>query len=218
VSSHRQLVRFSVPAGMAVIASVGVRRWQARSGAAADEAGGQLPGDDVVVAPQYSATNAITIDAAPRHVWPWLVQMGAYGRAGWYSFDRLDNAGVPSAWVILPELQDLQVGDVMATDPSGAGFLVEAIDPLRSLVLSIRSAEATTSAALVLRPTDGGQTRLLLRVRVRARRTPRGLRYRALMEVGHVFMTRRMLLGIKGRAESLVSRGSRGQRRVPPPE
>lgn len=206
MSWYRRLVRFAIPAGAAAVASVGIRRWQTRWGATRNEVARSLPGDDVVVAPQYSATNAVTVDAAPRAVWPWLVQMGAYGRAGWYSFDRLDNAGVPSTWEIVPELQDLQVGDVMATDRSGAGFLVEAIDPERSLVLSIRSVEAVTSAAILLEPTIDGRTRLVLRVRLRARRTPRGLGYRALMEVGHVVMTRRMLSGIKARAERLAAR------------
>lgn len=203
---HQRLVRLTIAAGTAVVAWVGIRRWQTRWGATLNEVTRRLPGDDVVVAPQYSATNAITVDAAPRAVWPWLVQMGAYGRAGWYAIDRFDNAGVPSAREIVPELQDLRVGDVMATDRSGEGFLVEAIDPARSLVLCIRSTEAVTSAALVLEPTVDGRTRLVLRLRLRAGTTLRGLGYRALMEVGHVIMTRRMLFGIKARVESLVAR------------
>lgn len=221
MSRHQRLVRFTIAAGAAVVvASVGIRRWQTRWGATLDEVTRRLPGDDVVVAPQYSATNAITVDAAPRAVWPWLVQMGAYGRAGWYAIDRFDNAGVPSAWEVVPGLQDLKIGDVMATDRSGDGFLVEAIDPARSLVLSIRSTEAVTSAALVLEPTADGRTRLVLRLRLRAGRTPRGLGYRALMEVGHVIMTRRMLFGIKARVESLAAREAhvleREQLPVPP--
>ena len=163
---HQRLVRLTIAAGTAVVAWVGIRRWQTRWGATLNEVTRRLPGDDVVVAPQYSATNAITVDAAPRAVWPWLVQMGAYGRAGWYAIDRFDNAGVPSAREIVPELQDLRVGDVMATDRSGEGFLVEAIDPARSLVLCIRSTEAVTSAALVLEPTVDGRTRLVLRLRL----------------------------------------------------
>ena len=124
--------------------------------------------------------------------------------AGWYAFDHLDNAGVTSAWEIVPELQDLKVGYVMATDRSGEGFAVEAIDPARSLVLSIRSAEAVTSSALVLEPTIDGRTRLLLRLRLRAG-TPRGLGYRAIMEVGHVIMTRKTLSSIKVHVERLAA-------------
>jgi len=201
VCRDRPLVQRAIVVGAAAVAAVGLRRWQLRWGASRDEVARQLPGDDIVVAPQYSATNAITIGGAPGAVWPWLVQMGAYGRAGWYAFDHLDNAGVTSSWEIVPELQNLKVGDVMATDRSGEGFVVEAIDPTRSLVLSIRSAEGVTSSALVLEPTSNGRTRLLLRLRLRVGRTPRGLGYRAIMEIGHVIMTRKTLSGIKARVE-----------------
>jgi hypothetical protein len=176
-----------------------------------EESDRRLPGDDIVPAPQYEATNAITIAAAPGAAWPWLVQMGAYSRAGWYAFDRLDNGGVSSAWRIVPHLQDLKVGDVMPTDRSGHGFVVDAIDPARSLVLSIRTAEAVTSSAFVLNPTNDGRTRLLLRVRLRVGRSLPGLGYRALMEIGHVVMTRRTLSGIKARAERLAAESDRSQ-------
>ena len=181
------------PAGRAPQRARGVRQ---RAGAV---------GNPLVAAPQYSATNAITVDATPVAVWPWLVQMAAYG-------GRLVCVRPPrqrrrdERMGDRPELQGLKVGYVMATDRSGEGFLVEAIDPARSLVLCIRSTEAVTSAALVLEPTVDGRTRLVLRLRLRAGRTLRGLGYRALMEVGHVIMTRRMLFGIKARVESLVAR------------
>lgn len=71
-------------------------------------------------------------------MWPWLVQMGGYTRAGWCSYDRFDNAGRPSAQRIVPDLQHLEVGDVMLTMPDGTGLQVEALDPGRSLVLVIR--------------------------------------------------------------------------------
>jgi len=96
VSRHQRLVRFTIAAGAAVVTSVGIRRWQTRWGATQDEITRRLPGDDVVVAPQYWATNAVTVDAAPRAVWPWLVQMGAYGRAGWYAIER-EELPVPQA-------------------------------------------------------------------------------------------------------------------------
>jgi hypothetical protein len=81
-------------------------------GATAEEAVRPLPGDHVVAKADYLATRAITINAPPQDVWPWLVQIGS-GRAGWYTYDRLDNAGVPSAIEIVPDLQHLQVGDVV---------------------------------------------------------------------------------------------------------
>jgi proline iminopeptidase len=78
---------------------------------------------------------AVTIDAPPSAVWPWLVQMGC-DRAGWYSWDRLDNAGVPSAERIHREWQDLAVGDRLTSTPSGATwFEVAALEPERFLAL-----------------------------------------------------------------------------------
>ena len=78
------------------------RHWHQRWGATADEVHGLLPGDAVVPVPRFQATRAVTIDAPPEAVWPWLVQIGR-GRAGFYAYDRLDNAGVPLNLFIHPD-------------------------------------------------------------------------------------------------------------------
>lgn len=187
-----------------VAASFGLRKWQLALGAEPDEILESMPGDDIVAEPQYAATNAVAIDAPASAVWPWLVQMGAYTRAGWYAFDILDNGGVPSAPRIMPELQHLQVGDVMPTDRDGSGFLVEAIEPNRSIVLTIRDPDAVTSSVIVLKPTADDTCRLLIRLRLRAPRNLRGVRYRAVMELGHVPMTLRMLHRIRDYAEAAL--------------
>jgi len=109
-----------------------VIRWWRTWGADPEEATKPLPGDDVVTAAVASETRGITIDAPPERVWPWLVQMG-FGRAGWYSYDVLDQKG-RSADGLVEAWQDLSVGDVMPTHPGG-GFEVAALDPGRSLVL-----------------------------------------------------------------------------------
>ncbi|MFI9848560.1 hypothetical protein ACIHFD_66965 [Nonomuraea sp. NPDC051941] len=116
----------------------------------------ERPGDDIASRAHLQATRAITIDAPPKEVWPWLVHMGGYTRAGWYSYDRIDNAGRPSADRIVPELQHLQVGDVMPTAPDGSGFTVERIDPPQVLVLSIHAYEGTVSCCLALRERRDG--------------------------------------------------------------
>jgi proline iminopeptidase len=94
-----------------------------------------LPGDEIVPGVKGSSTMAITIDAPPSAVWPWLVQMGC-DRGGFYSWDRLDNGGRPSATEIHPEWQTLAVGDrVMCTPDGRYWFDVERLEPERLLVL-----------------------------------------------------------------------------------
>ena len=92
----------------------------------------ELPGDDLIREPSHVETRGITIAAPVAKVWLWLVQMG-FGRAGWYSYDVLDNKG-RSAEGILPEFQALATGDIMPTHPGG-GFLVKVVEPERALVL-----------------------------------------------------------------------------------
>ena len=91
-----------------------------------------LPGDELVPDAQAVDTRSLDIAASPKDVWPWLVQMG-YGRAGWYSWDQVDM-NTPSADRIIPELQQLAVGDVMPTHPGG-GFAVRILEPEQALVL-----------------------------------------------------------------------------------
>jgi hypothetical protein len=103
--------------------------------AALTERIGTLAGDDLVSDATKQITRGITIAAPPEKIWPWLVQMGR-GRAGFYSIDALDNGGVPSAREIHPELQHIEVGQVLPATPNGPnGFEVLEIDPQRALVL-----------------------------------------------------------------------------------
>jgi len=89
-----------------------VRHWHIRWGATRDECAAEMPGDDVVPRAQFNATRAITIDAPPASVWPWIAQLG-YGRAGFYTYDLVDNGGIPSADSIVSELQHLEAGDLV---------------------------------------------------------------------------------------------------------
>jgi hypothetical protein len=97
-----------------------------------EEGASVLPGDDIVADAEAVATRGIDIAAPPAAVWPWLMQLG-YGRAGWYSYDQLDMDR-PSADRIIPELQQLAVGDIVPTHPGG-GFEVRILDPEKALVL-----------------------------------------------------------------------------------
>jgi proline iminopeptidase len=112
-----------------------IRRPLVNWGASADEVMRRYPGADLVPGAKRTGTMATTIDAPPSSVWPWLVQMGC-DRAGWYSWDRLDNGGVPSAERIHPEWQEIKVGDRLASTPGGsAWFEVAAVEPERFLAL-----------------------------------------------------------------------------------
>jgi hypothetical protein len=107
-----------------------------RWGATDDEVTGPYPGAEIIPGGQRSSsTMAVNIGAPPSEVWPWLVQMG-YGRAGWYSWDHLDNLGHPSAERIHPEWQKISLGDFLIPMPGGRGvWEVAALEPERLLGL-----------------------------------------------------------------------------------
>jgi hypothetical protein len=125
----------------AAVAAVIYGRWVRprlwRWGATDEEVGGSYPGADLVPDGERGATMAVTIEAPPDQVWPWLVQMGG-DRGGWYSWDRLDNGGRPSATQVHPEWQDLALGDYLKYWMRGAAvdaWEVAALEPNRFLGL-----------------------------------------------------------------------------------
>jgi hypothetical protein len=148
---------------------------------------------------------AVTIDAAPEYIWPWLVQIG-YQRGGLYSYDWLDRLfgylDRPSATRILPEFQHLAAGDVI---PLGRGpsWPVAVVEPNRALVLDMRSMGGFDWIwQFGVYPIDERRTRLVSRSCVRTRTVWARLATYAIEPAGFV-MTRRMLLGLKQRAEAL---------------
>jgi hypothetical protein len=109
-------------------------------GATPEEYRRPLPGDTLVPDAAARVMHAVTIAASPERVWPWLVQMGS-GRAGWYSYDWIDNDGRPSATEIIPEFQRIAPGDVLPSLPGATdSFIVAAVDPQRDLVLTVAAA------------------------------------------------------------------------------
>jgi hypothetical protein len=172
-----------------------------------------LPGDDLIAHPLASLTHAITIRCAPEAVWPWLVQMGA-GRAGWYSYDAIDNGGKPSAERIVPELQTVEVGYLFPWLPGASeGFIVMTCHPERCLVLGAPAVEGypVVTWAFVLEPQTPQTTRLIVRARASRRYRFHGLPEwvtLGLMCPGHFVMQRKQLLGIARRAEA---RGDRAR-------
>ena len=160
-----------------------------------------LPGDEILPDARAELTHAITIDAPPSLVWPWLVQMGCQ-RGGWYSWDRLDNAGVRSADHIIPELQHLEVGDVLPMRPSGnEGFKVLRIEPERALILGSTTPMFEGTWAFVLEPIGTTGTRLVTRYRAAYPPSKRMAVFRVWMGALHAFMERKQLRTIKHHAE-----------------
>ena len=170
------------------------------------EAGQPLPGDDLIPKAVGSLTHAVTVTRPPREVWPWLAQMGAGSRAGWYSYDFLDNGRQPSARRIVAELQSLTVGMVFPAVPGATdGFTLLAFEPERFLVLGWLSpgGSPVMTWAFVLEDT-GGWTRLVVRARGGPDYAFRGLPPwigRPLVRLVHFVMQRRQLIGIAARAE-----------------
>jgi hypothetical protein len=192
-------------AAMAAVAVLGapiLRRRMLDWGATPEEAARALPGDELLPAPDLVATRAISIDATPAAVWPWLVQIGV-GRAGAYAYDWLDRlfgVDVRSARRIVPELQDLAVGDVVPVSNDGTGLRVRLMEPER--VLGALNDDRTWAWTWVLEP-DGDGTRLLSRTRMSA---PAGspvarLGIELFLVPASWVMERRMLLGLRERAE-----------------
>ena len=183
------------------------RRWYLTWGATPEEVTAAMPGDELLPAPDIVSTRAVTIDTLPVSIWPWLVQMGS-GRGGAYTYDWIENLfglGMHSADAILPEFQHLEVGDVLPLGRDGPGMRVEIYEPERALVF--RSEDDNWVWIFTLREVVGG-TRLVSRNRIAtpdANWAGRAID-RLVLEPGSLVMERRMLLGIKERAERHVRR------------
>jgi hypothetical protein len=204
----------ALAAGLAAVAyPVLFRRWCLTWGATSSEVDREVPGDGFLPEPDMLATRAITIDAAAGVIWPWLVQMGS-GRGGAYTYDWIENLfglDMHSADEILPQFQDLAVGDVLPLGSTGPRMRVEVLEPERALVL--RSEDGRWVWAFALYPQNGA-TRLVSRNRIATPGVSPVTRLVNLlvMEPGSLVMERKMLLGIKRRAERLTGRPASAHR------
>jgi hypothetical protein len=166
----------------------------------AAEAQRPLPGDELVPDARIDWTHAVTIRARPAEIWPWLVQMGCR-RAGWYSYDGLDNHGVASAEQVVPELQKLEVGSILPMSATAQDlFVVRAVEPEHALVLGDDAGAMTW--AFVLAPVHDGGTRLITRSRATYDHWAPGLLLQVLLRPIHFAMQRRQLLTIKRLVET----------------
>lgn len=195
-------------------------RWSRDWGATLAEREMPLPGDDFLPNSTAPATMAITIDAPPDAIWPWLVQMGI-DRAGLYTHTWVENKllhlGVTNADRIVPAWQDLQIGTRFLFMRGSErrppfGPVVVAFEPNRSIVLANgETADPATSLGtwqFALVPPDEGRTRLLLRSRG-SRTRPAWLKaVDAILAPGYQYMDIGMLRGIRDRAERMTAAAS----------
>jgi len=181
------------------------RPWCLTWGAIDGEAALVLPGDELLAEPDLITTRAVGVDAPPSAIWPWLVQMGP-GRGGAYTYDWIENLmglGMHSADEILPQYQDLKAGEAWQLGRGGPVLRVAVLEPQQSMVL--RSDDGNWVWAFALVPA-GQSTRLISRNRITTPGFSRLMRaiYTYVMEPGSLLMERKMLLGIKQRAERLA--------------
>lgn len=184
------------------------RPWQVRWGATDEEVERPMPGDDLVADPDLDATRGLTVEARPEDIWPWLLQMG-YRRAGFYSYDRLDNAGIPSAERILPEYQGLKVGDEVPIDRIH-NMEVVALEPNREMTWNLPGRGFTWAWGLY--PEGEGRTRLVSRIRMEYVWKWPVILGHFMIDVGDFIMMQKCMRGIKRRAEGAArERGAEGK-------
>lgn len=190
---------------LAAIYFFAIRPSQLRWGATAEDVARSMPGDNLVPSPNFCATRAVTIQATPEEIWPWLVQMG-FRRAGFYGYDLIENlgsgTGIRSADAIRPALQHPKTGDVLPISVA-ASMVFGEIKPAGYLIWQGKgTGPSDGSFVWVLYPVDANHTRLVSRVRLHYHWNKAGLLALDIFTefADHVAVPR-ILLGIKDRVE-----------------
>lgn len=205
-----------------------LRPWHLRWGATDEEVERSLPGDELVPQPKINATHAVTIFAPAEKVWPWIAQIGQ-GRGGFYSYtwieNRLLHLNIQNADRILPEFQNPKVGERIPLAPNGFGVPIAILEPGRALVAhgdtrispsvfpNMRPGDFfNASWGFYLEPMGERATRLIERERIDySPSLYNAIFMRAFLEPGAFLMARKMLLGIKQRAEKWYARSATGR-------
>jgi hypothetical protein len=176
-----------------------VRPWHVRWGATDDDVALSLPSDSIVINPDFNATRGITINAPPEEIWKWIIQIGSR-RAGWYSIDWMDNAGIKSSIEILPEFQKIEAGQFIPFTPDQKnGMWVMEFKENEYILWVDKEGRATW--LWYLYPVDEKQTRLLTRLRTKYVWKGFWIIYYLLYDFGDIVMMRKCMMGIKMRAE-----------------
>ena len=170
-----------------------------------EEAVRRMPGDEVLRDATLQTTRAITVSAPPAAIWPWLLQMGPRPRGGIYTYDWIERRlgiDIENTDRIMPEFQHLAPGDMLGEDENGEGIRVIEVQDERAIVLQWIPARSTWTFGLY--PQPDGTTRLISRNRLRPGSKLVWAGMLAFMEPGSLVMERKMLMGIRDRAELLA--------------
>lgn len=208
-TQHRILSGVMAAAGLGAGYHTHLRPWMYTWGADPTEVDAELPGDELVGAHAPRTTRAVTIDAAPDEVWPWLAQIGE-GRGGFYSYARLERmvgADIQNADRVHPEWQELHIGDTVwlaRRFGSRARQIVAAVEENSHLALVsppdfdrlCRGEKASGAWVFVIREAEGGWSRLLVR-------GSGGAVGKSFFDIPHFVMEQKMMRGIRDRAEKL---------------
>lgn len=159
-----------------------------------------LSGDEIVKKPNFNATRAITINASPERIWPWIIQIGSK-RAGWYSIDWIDNNSVKSSTVILPQFQTIEIGQFIPFTPDQKnGMWVKEFKTYDYILWIDKNKKATWLWQLI--PTIDGNTRLLTRLRTKYNWKGFWIIYYLVYDIGDIIMMSYCMKGIRNRAEN----------------
>lgn len=188
---------------MLIIYVLLIRPWQLRWGATDEEVMRPMPGDELVLDPTFNATRAVTVKARPEQIWPWLVQIG-YGRAGWYSYDLIDNFGKRSSERIIPGLQHIEVGDEVPISP-WISLKVSSFEINRFMVWVSQPDPPDDPWTWGLYPIDEDHTRLITRLRSRYKWKFPDIVINLGVDVFDISFMRMCMLGIKQRAEGRIT-------------
>ena len=191
---------------MAVILIVSLLPWMDRWGATEDEIAASFTGDELVPSPRITYTRAISINAAPEEIYPWIVQLGAE-KGGMYSYSWFETnilrCELINADRIHEEWQDLKVGDPMKMCPGTSGpppYEIAIIEPNRAIVMGHKENGSWVEVwQFNLVSQADGTTRLV----IRSRNAAEGLLW-DVIRPGEFVMMRGMMLGIKERAEGMT--------------
>ena len=189
-----------------LIAVVLLMPWMDRWGASPQEISASLPGDELVLSPNIGYTRGISVNASSEQIYPWIVQIGAE-KGGWYSYEWFETNVLrcqnTNADRIHEEWQGLKVGDKVKMCPDEnmpPAYLVARMDPDQAIVLGHQDGDKWVEVwQFVLVPQQDGSTRLVIRSR-----SEMGGWFWNVMRPGEFIMMRGMVLGIRGRAESMA--------------